>query len=141
MGCRTRVFENRYGLKTSVGRGNLSFSTINIVRLGIECMNIKDENERIETFFRRLDNLLELTARQLCDRFNFQRTALAKQFPLLMSRLWLGAENLRPDETIEPVINHGTLGIGFIGLANALWRSPANTTVNARNRRLSVLES
>ncbi len=120
MGCRTRVFENRYGLKTSVGRGNLSFSTINIVRLGIECMNIKDENERIETFFRRLDNLLELTARQLCDRFNFQRTALAKQFPLLMSRLWLGAENLRPDETIEPVINQGTLGIGFIGLAECL---------------------
>lgn len=120
MGCRTRVFENRYGLKTSVGRGNLSFSTINIVRLGIECMNIKDENERIETFFRRLDNFLELTARQLCDRFNFQRTALAKQFPLLMSRLWLGAENLRPDETIEPVINQGTLGIGFIGLAECL---------------------
>ena len=120
MGCRTRVFENRYGLKTSVGRGNLSFSTINIVRLGIECMNIKDENERIETFFRRLDNLLELTARQLCDRFNFQRTALAKQFPLLMSRLWLGAENLRPDETIESVINQGTLGIGFIGLAECL---------------------
>jgi len=120
MGCRTRVFENRYGLKTSVGRGNLSFSTINIVRLGIECMNIKDENERIETFFRRLDNLLELTARQLCDRFNFQRTAIAKQFPLLMSRLWLGAENLRPDETIEPVINQGTLGIGFIGLAECL---------------------
>lgn len=120
MGCRTRVFENRYGLKTSVGRGNLSFSTINIVRLGIECMNIKDENERIETFFRRLDNLLELTARQLCDRFNFQRTALAKQFPPLMSRLWLGAENLRPDETIEPVINQGTLGIGFIGLAECL---------------------
>ncbi len=120
MGCRTSVFENRYGLKTSVGRGNLSFSTINIVRLGIECMNIKDENERIETFFRRLDNLLELTARQLCDRFNFQRTALAKQFPLLMSRLWLGAENLRPDETIEPVINQGTLGIGFIGLAECL---------------------
>lgn len=120
MGCRTRVFENRYGLKTSVGRGNLSFSTINIVRLGIECMNIKDENERIETFFRRLDNLLVLTARQLCDRFNFQRTALAKQFPLLMSRLWLGAENLRPDETIEPVINQGTLGIGFIGLAECL---------------------
>ncbi len=120
MGCHTRVFENRYGLKTSVGRGNLSFSTINIVRLGIECMNIKDENERIETFFRRLDNLLELTARQLCDRFNFQRTALAKQFPLLMSRLWLGAENLRPDETIEPVINQGTLGIGFIGLAECL---------------------
>lgn len=120
MGCRTRVFENRYGMKTSVGRGNLSFSTINIVRLGIECMHIKDQAERIDTFFRRLDNLLEITARQLCDRYDFQRTALVKQFPLLMSKLWLGAENLRPDETIEPVINQGTLGIGFIGLAECL---------------------
>lgn len=120
MGCRTRVFENRYGMKTSVGRGNLSFSTINIVRLGIECMHIKDQDERIDTFFRRLDNLLEITARQLCDRYDFQRTALVKQFPLLMSKLWLGAENLRPDETIEPVINQGTLGIGFIGLAECL---------------------
>ncbi len=120
MGCRTRVFENRYGMKTSVGRGNLSFSTINIVRLGIECMHIKDQAERIDTFFRRLDNLLEITARQLCDRYEFQRTALVKQFPLLMSKLWLGAENLRPDETIEPVINQGTLGIGFIGLAECL---------------------
>ena len=120
MGCRTRVFENRYGMKTSVGRGNLSFSTINIVRLGIECMHIKDQAERIDTFFRRLDNLLEITARQLCDRYEFQRTALVKQFPLLMSKLWLGADNLRPDETIEPVINQGTLGIGFIGLAECL---------------------
>jgi len=120
MGCRTRVFENRYGMKTSVGRGNLSFSTINIVRLGIECMHIKDQAERIDTFFRRLDNLLEITARQLCDRYEFQRTALVKQFPLLMSKLWLGADNLRPDETIESVINQGTLGIGFIGLAECL---------------------
>ena len=51
MGCRTRVFENRYGEKTSVGRGNLSFSTINIVRIAIECMNIRDKEERIARFF------------------------------------------------------------------------------------------
>ncbi|MDE6610686.1 MAG: anaerobic ribonucleoside-triphosphate reductase, partial [Muribaculaceae bacterium] len=120
MGCRTRVFENRYGEKTSVGRGNLSFTTINIVRLAIECMSIKDEQERINRFFDKLDKTLEITARQLCDRFNFQRTALAKQFPLLMSRLWIGSETLKPDDTIEPVINQGTLGIGFIGLAECL---------------------
>ena len=120
MGCRTRVFENRYGAKTSIGRGNISFSTINIVRLAIECMNIQDKDERIERFFTRLDDLLEITARQLCDRYNFQKTALVKQFPLLMSRLWNGAENLAPNDTIESVINQGTLGIGFIGLAECL---------------------
>lgn len=120
MGCRTRVFENRYGDRTSVGRGNLSFTTINIVRLAIEVMNIKDENERIERFFERLDELLEVTARQLDDRFNFQKTALAKQFPLVMSVLWNGSDRLDRNDTIESVINQGTLGIGFIGLAEAL---------------------
>lgn len=120
MGCRTRVFEDRFGEKTSIGRGNLSFSTINIVRLAIECRNVIDKSERIEHFFSKLDSLLEITARQLCDRFEFQKTALAKQFPLLMSRLWVGSENLKPTDTIESVINHGTLGIGFIGLAECL---------------------
>ncbi len=120
MGCRTRVFENRFGEKTSVGRGNLSFTTINIVRLAIECMNIIDKEERISTFFSRLEDILEITARQLNDRFDFQRTALVKQFPLLMSRLWVGSGELRPDATIESVINQGTLGIGFIGLAECL---------------------
>ncbi|MDE6649109.1 MAG: anaerobic ribonucleoside triphosphate reductase [Muribaculaceae bacterium] len=120
MGCRTRVFENRYGKKTSVGRGNLSFSTVNIVRIAIECMGIKDENERIERFFERLDDILEITAKQLDDRYQFQKTALAKQFPLVMSTLWTGAEKLGPTDTIENVINQGTLGIGFIGLAECL---------------------
>ena len=120
MGCRTRVFENRFGPKSSIGRGNLSFSTINIVRLAIECMEIADKKARVEKFFARLDELLELTARQLHERFEFQKTAYAKQFPLLMSGLWLGSEKLRPDETIAPVINQGTLGIGFIGLAECL---------------------
>ena len=120
MGCRTRVFENRFGPKTSIGRGNLSFSTINIVRLAIECMKIEDRDERIKEFFRRLDNVLDITARQLHDRFNFQKTAMAKQFPLVMSQLWNGSENLKPCETIESVINQGTLGIGFIGLAECL---------------------
>ncbi|MDE6276569.1 MAG: anaerobic ribonucleoside triphosphate reductase [Muribaculaceae bacterium] len=120
MGCRTRVFEDRYGEKTSIGRGNLSFTTVNIVRIAIECMNIRDKEERIASFFRRLDNVLDIAARQLDDRFNFQKTALAKQFPLLMSKLWNGGDALAPDDTIEPVINHGTLGIGFIGLAECL---------------------
>lgn len=120
MGCRTRVFENRFGPKTSIGRGNLSFSTINIVRIAIECMAIKDPEERIRRFFNRLDDVLEITARQLNDRFNFQKTALAKQFPLVMSELWNGAEKLGPNDRVESVINQGTLGIGFIGLAECL---------------------
>lgn len=120
MGCRTRVFENRFGEKTSIGRGNLSFTTVNIVRLAIECMNIVDREERIAMFFTKLDHVLDIAARQLNDRFNFQKTALAKQFPLLMTRLWNGSEKLGPNDTIESVINQGTLGIGFIGLAECL---------------------
>ncbi len=120
MGCRTRVFENRFGEKTSIGRGNLSFSTINIVRLAIECMSVEDEEERINLFFAKLDHLLELTAKQLDERFQFQKTAYAKQFPLLMTKLWAGCDQLSADDTIESVINQGTLGIGFIGLAECL---------------------
>lgn len=120
MGCRTRVFENRFGEKTSIGRGNLSFSTINIVRIAIECMNLADSQERINVFFQKLDEILELTALQLHHRLEFQKTAHVKQFPLLMSSLWLGSEKLKPTDTIEAVINQGTLGIGFIGLAECL---------------------
>lgn len=120
MGCRTRVFENRFGPKTSIGRGNLSFSTINIVRLAIECMQIDDKEQRIARFFAKLDAMLEVTARQLHERMEFQKTAFAKQFPLLMSALWIGCEKLKPNDTIALVINQGTLGIGFIGLAECL---------------------
>ncbi len=120
MGCRTRVFENRFGPVTSVGRGNLSFSTINIVRLAIECREVKKPEERIALFFSKLDHMLEVTAQQLHERFEFQKTAFAKQFPLLMSSLWLGCEKLKPTDTIAAVINQGTLGIGFIGLAECL---------------------
>ena len=120
MGCRTRVFENRFGEKTSIARGNLSFSTINIVRLAIECMDIEDKSYRIERFFSKLDELLEITAKQLCDRYDFQETALRKQFPLLMSSLWTGCEKLGPDDMVGSVINQGTLGIGFLGLTECL---------------------
>ena len=63
MGCRTRVFENRYGMQTSVGRGNLSFTTINIVKLAIECREIADKEQRIEQFFAKLDSMLDITAK------------------------------------------------------------------------------
>ena len=126
MGCRTRVFENRFGPKTSIGRGNLSFSTINIVKLAIECMlEVRGEGQevrelRVGKFFAKLDRMLEVTAKQLDDRFQFQKKAYAKQFPLLMKSLWIGADKLGPDDRVESVINQGTLGIGFIGLAECL---------------------
>ena len=120
MGCRTRIFDDRFGEKTSIGRGNLSFSTINIVRLALQCKDIKDYDERIKTFFSKFDNLLETTAIQLLDRYDFQKTAKAKQFPLLMKSLWINSENLNPEDDISSVIKHGTLGIGFIGLAECL---------------------
>ena len=120
MGCRTRVFENRYGKKTSIGRGNLSFTSINIVRMAIECMGIEDKQERINAFFEKLDRVMNIAAKQLDERMNFQKTALAKQFPLLMSRLWITSDELKPNEPVGDAINQGTLSIGFIGLAECL---------------------
>ncbi len=121
MGCRTRVYGNRFGPKTSIGRGNLSFTTINIVKLAIEAMNEEPEKDaRIQKFFQKLDWALDISARQLNERFEFQKTALKKQFPLLMNGLWLGSEKLDDNDSIESVINQGTLSIGFIGLAECL---------------------
>lgn len=120
MGCRTRVYENRFGEKTSIGRGNISFTTVNIVRIALEVMHIENQEERINAFFSRFDEILDLTARQLDERFQFQKTAFAKQFPLVMRVLWNHADSLKPNDTIESVINQGTLGIGFIGLAECL---------------------
>ena len=120
MGCRTRVYGNKFGPKTSIGRGNLSFTTVNIVRIAIESMGIENKDERIAKFFEKLDWALDIAAKQLNERFDFQKTALKKQFPLLMNGLWLGSENLKDCDTIESVINQGTLSIGFIGLAETL---------------------
>ena len=83
-------------------------------------MKIEDKELRIAKFFAKLDSMLEVTARQLHERMEFQKTAFAKQFPLLMSALWVGCEKLKPNDTIASVINQGTLGIGFIGLAECL---------------------
>ena len=120
MGCRTRVYGNKFGPKTSIGRGNLSFTTVNIVRIAIETMGIENRDERIAKFFEKLDWALDIAAKQLNERFDFQKTALKKQFPLLMNGLWLGSENLKDCDTIESVMNQGTLSIGFIGLAETL---------------------
>ena len=114
MGCRTRVYENLNGPKTSIGRGNLSFTTINLVKIALECRNNPYE------FFYKLKKYIDLSIKQLKERYDFQKTALKKQFPLLMSGMWNGSENLNNDDTVESVISQGTLGVGFIGLAEAL---------------------
>lgn len=122
MGCRTRVFEDIHGEKTSIGRGNLSFTSINIVKIALEAKEKypNDKDNRIKDFFNQLDKYLDITAKQLYERFNFQSSALAKQFPLLMSGLWNGSDKLSPNDNIKNVIKTGTLGIGFIGLAECL---------------------
>lgn len=120
MGCRTRVFENRHGEKTSVGRGNLSFSTINLPGIALSVQHIEDKNERTMAFFEKLIDAMNVAVRQLLDRYEFQCTAQAKQFPLLMQGLWIGSEALGPNDEVRSVLKHGTLGIGFIGLAECL---------------------
>lgn len=120
MGCRTRVMEDRHGMDTSVGRGNLSFSTINIVKIALECMNIEDYDERIKAFYDKFDYYIGVAVRQLHDRYEFQCTALKSQFPLLMSGLWMGSDELDKNDEIRGVLKHGTLGVGFIGLAECL---------------------
>lgn len=114
MGCRTRVFENRHGEKTSVGRGNLSFTTVNLVRLALE------SNKDIDTFYLLLERYVDIAVRQLIDRYNYQCTGLKKQFPLLMSGMWEGSDNLKPNDRLNDVLKQGTLSVGFIGLAECL---------------------
>lgn len=132
MGCRTRVFENVAGEKTSLGRGNLSFTTMNMPRLAIEA-RIKAENivdstkeEAIEIkakeiFIESVHNMAVLIAEQLHTRYEYQRTALARQFPFMMGNdVWKGGATLEPNEEVGNVIRSGTLGIGFIGGHNAM---------------------
>ena len=83
-------------------------------------MSIKNKEDRINTFFKKFDDALDIAAKQLNERFNFQATGVAKQFPMHMSGMWLGSENLKQNDPVGPVLNQGTLSIGFIGLAECL---------------------
>lgn len=115
MGCRTRVFENRHGEKTPIGRGNLSFTTINLPRLALESKNYA-------TFLINLEEMVDLVVEQLYDRMKWQATGKKGQFPHLMSGLWMDSENLKndDDEIGMNVLKHGTLSVGYIGLAECL---------------------
>jgi anaerobic ribonucleoside-triphosphate reductase len=117
--CRTRVFEDRFGESTSIARGNLSFSTINLPGLALSVMN-EPKEKKISIFIDKLKQAINIAGKQLYNRYQFQCTAMAKQFPLLMSGMWVGSENLKPDDEVRSVLKHGTLGVGFIGLAECL---------------------
>ena len=115
MGCRTRVFENRHGEKSSIGRGNLSFTTINLPRLALL------SGGNYAKFLELLEETVDIGVRQLVNRYKFQCEAVKKQFPMLMSGLWLYSEKLQTSDTkVEDVLKHGTLSLGFIGLAECL---------------------
>jgi len=115
MGCRTRVISDRHGATISDGRGNLSFTTINLPRIAIKA------NQDLEIFFQELETLMSLAARQLYHRYRVQGRLKVKDMPFVMGQgLYLDSEKLAFDDQIAPVIKHGTLSIGFIGLAEAL---------------------
>lgn len=115
MGCRTRVMGNVCGEETAPGRGNLSFTSINLPRLAIEAEGDK------EYFYERLDRTLMLVRKQLLDRYQVQCSRTARNFPFLMGEgVWRGSETLKAEDPVGNVLDEGTLSIGFIGLAEAL---------------------
>lgn len=117
MGCRTRVMANNYDKSKAVvcGRGNLSFTSINLPRLGIEA------NGSFEVFYKKLDNMMELVARQLLHRFKIQCTKKGRNYPFLMGQgIWIDSDNIGPDDSVAEILKHGTLSMGFIGLAETM---------------------
>lgn len=117
MGCRTRVMANVYDKTREVtcGRGNLSFTSVNLPRLAIEA------HGDIPKFYSDLDNIIELVIRQLLHRFKIQCSKRGRNYPFLMGQgVWLDSEKLGPDDAVAEVLKHGTLSMGFIGLAETL---------------------
>ena len=117
MGCRTRVMGNVYDKTREVapGRGNLSFASINLPRLAIESKG------EIVIFFDLLRKMLNKTMMQLLDRYEIQASRIARNFPFLMGEgVWMDSDKLSPDDEVREVLKHGTLSIGFCGLAECL---------------------
>ncbi|MBT0817022.1 anaerobic ribonucleoside triphosphate reductase [Campylobacter lari] len=117
MGCRTRVMANVYDENKEItsGRGNLSFTSINLVRLAIEA------KENLELFYSLLKEKLELVYEQLLHRYKIQSLKKVKNFPFLMGEgIWIDSDTLKENDSVEKVIAHGTLAIGYIGLCESL---------------------
>ncbi|EQE40303.1 anaerobic ribonucleoside-triphosphate reductase [Clostridioides difficile CD38] len=121
MGCRTRVLSNVCGSETVSGRGNISFTTVNLPRLGIKHGIINNEKANLDGFFEELDEKINLIIEQLLERLEVQGNKKMKNFPFLMGQgVWKGSDDLGPEDTLKEVIKQGTLTIGFIGLAECL---------------------
>lgn len=117
MGCRTRVIGNycHKDKEISYSRGNLSFTSINLPRIAIE------SNHDEKVFYEKLDKMMELVAQQLYDRFEIQAKKHVYNYPFLMGQgVWLDSDKLGPNDEVREVLKHGTLSIGFIGLAETL---------------------
>ena len=117
MGCRTRVMGNTYDKDREVtcGRGNLSFTSINLPRIGLEA-----EGD-IEKFYRILDERMEMVEEQLLHRFKIQQSKKVYNYPFLMGQgVWIDSEKLDKNDSVAEVLKHGTLSVGFIGLAETL---------------------
>lgn len=123
MGCRTRVMGNIYDPDRQVtcGRGNLSFTSINLPRLALKAEG------NIDTFFKELDDIIELVFRQLLHRFKIQCSKRGRNYPFLMGQgVWLDSDNIGPDDSVAEILKHGTLSMGFIGLAECLTALTGN---------------
>lgn len=123
MGCRTRVLSDRFGRNHLSGKGNLSFNTMNLVKLGLEHGTVlglrKVADER--GFYRELDLYLDIALEGLLHRFNIQKSQKAKASDFMMREgVWEGGEHLHPEEPVGDLLKHGSLSIGFIGLAECM---------------------
>jgi ribonucleoside-triphosphate reductase len=123
MGCRTRVLSNIANPDKAItpGRGNLSFTTINLPRLGIKHGIINNTKADMGAFYKELDELLELVKEQLLARFEIQCSKRVYNFPFLLGQgVWIDSKGLKPHSRLKPILKNGTLTIGFIGLAETL---------------------
>lgn len=117
MGCRTRVIANYYDKSREIvtGRGNLSFTSVNLPRLAIK------SHGNVEFFFEQLDREIDLVSEQLLDRYRIQAGKKVKNYPFLMGQgVWMDSDKLGPEDSVAEVLKHGTLTVGFIGLAECL---------------------
>jgi ribonucleoside-triphosphate reductase len=123
MGCRTRVVGNAYDSSREIvtGRGNLSFTSINLPRIAIEYGQILNGKTDLDGFFKALDEKIDLVMDQLVERMEVQKSKKVKNFPFLMGQgVWLDADRLDWEDDLSEVVKHGTLTVGFIGLAESL---------------------
>lgn len=123
MGCRTRVMANVVDedKAITVGRGNLSFTSINLPRLGIKHGIVRNDKTDMKGFYEELESLMDLVKDQLLERFEIQCNRKLYNFPFLLGQgVWIDSEKLKPNDRLKKILKHGTLSIGFIGLAECL---------------------